>query len=186
MDAMDTSNNAKRVGRATHRRRRLTGSRVLCVSRDHVLLVEHQDPITGEQYWVLPGGGREPGETFEQAASREVMEETGVNIRLVRRLRVPSAIDATYALFLAEAVAHTEAAPTVDLSTEVYLQGAAWYPITPDNPLGPLSPQYWGYLAPRLRRRLKKDAKSPESKRTQRDRDAGGRRGNQSSPCQTM
>ena len=30
----------------------------------------------------LPGGGLEPGESFEQAAVREVKEETGIDIRL--------------------------------------------------------------------------------------------------------
>lgn len=40
-----------------------------------VLLIRHpRDP----ERWVLPGGGHEPGETFETTAEREVWEETGV------------------------------------------------------------------------------------------------------------
>lgn len=35
---------------------------------------------------VVPGGGIEPGETVEEAAVREVREETGIDIRLVREL----------------------------------------------------------------------------------------------------
>lgn len=31
-------------------------------------------------YWLTPGGGVDPGETFEQAAIRELWEETGVQI----------------------------------------------------------------------------------------------------------
>ena len=31
-------------------------------------------------FWVTPGGGVEPGETFEQAARREFYEETGIEI----------------------------------------------------------------------------------------------------------
>ena len=34
--------------------------------------------------WSFPKGKLEPGETFEQAARREVLEETGMTCRLVR------------------------------------------------------------------------------------------------------
>ncbi len=36
--------------------------------------------------WSLPKGKLDPGETFEQAALREVEEETGLRARLVREL----------------------------------------------------------------------------------------------------
>jgi 8-oxo-dGTP pyrophosphatase MutT (NUDIX family) len=37
---------------------------------------------------VVPGGGIEPGETPEEAAVRETLEETGLNVRVLRELGV--------------------------------------------------------------------------------------------------
>lgn len=38
----------------------------------------------GQGYWSLPGGKMEAGESIDQAAIREVKEETGLDIRLKR------------------------------------------------------------------------------------------------------
>ncbi|GLQ55643.1 NUDIX domain-containing protein [Devosia nitrariae] len=55
------------------RRRMTLGSRVMLVDGDKVLLIRHSY-IPG---WAFPGGGVEPGETAEESALREVVEETG-------------------------------------------------------------------------------------------------------------
>jgi ADP-ribose pyrophosphatase YjhB (NUDIX family) len=44
----------------------------------------------GEQYWSLPGGVMEAGESIDQTAIREVKEETGLDIRLGKLIGVYS------------------------------------------------------------------------------------------------
>jgi len=134
------------------------GVRVVVVSRGELLLVQHHVRASNELYWCPPGGGRERGETLEEAAVREVYEETGIPVRVLYHVDTSPSSD--YALFVAEPLEHREATPTVDLSTEQYLVGAAWHTISAGNPLGPLKPDYWRPLVLTLQRCLAED--SPE------------------------
>lgn len=53
---------------------------------DRVLMVRLERP--GRSFWVLPGGAIEDGETPEEAAVREVREETGLDVAIERLLFV--------------------------------------------------------------------------------------------------
>ena len=52
-----------------------------------VVLVRRRNPPEG---WALPGGFVELGETVEQAAAREALEETGLAVTNVRQFHVYS------------------------------------------------------------------------------------------------
>lgn len=57
-------------------------SRLLIINENlEVLLFQffhENDALAGQKYWATVGGGVENGETFEQAACRELYEETGI------------------------------------------------------------------------------------------------------------
>lgn len=68
---------------------------MLCKSADEQSLLmvlqgqPHETPT-----WAVPGGSIEPGETPEQAAKREVKEETGLDVRLLRPYAVVDGVKA--------------------------------------------------------------------------------------------
>lgn len=45
-----------------------------------VLLVKRKNPPNANE-WAIPGGRIKPGETLQQSAEREILEETGITIR---------------------------------------------------------------------------------------------------------
>lgn len=70
----------------------MVGVGAVIVDRDgRVLLVKHHDSDSPRKYfwkgkWIGPGGMLEFGESLEEGARREVREETGLDIEVVRPL----------------------------------------------------------------------------------------------------
>jgi len=62
------------------------------IKDDRVLLVKRRDPPNRAQ-WAIPGGSVRLGESLQQAAEREILEETGVRIHAGRPVYIFDVID---------------------------------------------------------------------------------------------
>src|ERR1700687_5634676 len=62
--------------------RRRPSSRLLVIDRNNRVLLFRfafeRGPLAGTRYWATPGGALEAGESFADAARRELFEETGI------------------------------------------------------------------------------------------------------------
>ncbi len=62
-----------------------TATAIITFPPDKILLIKRRTvPFRG--YWALPGGRVESGESIEQAIVREVKEETGLEVAVVRKI----------------------------------------------------------------------------------------------------
>lgn len=52
------------------------------IEDDRILLLKHMPLLGGSPYWLLPGGGREDGETEIECVRREMKEETNLVVEV--------------------------------------------------------------------------------------------------------
>jgi ADP-ribose pyrophosphatase YjhB (NUDIX family) len=75
------------AGHRVGKQGRLTiGCSAAVFDRDHQKLLLTQRADTGR--WCVPGGYMEAGESLSEACAREVLEETGLHVRIVRLVSV--------------------------------------------------------------------------------------------------
>jgi ADP-ribose pyrophosphatase YjhB (NUDIX family) len=68
------------------------GSAGVCINEHGEVLMVRQGKMEEEKLWAVPAGGKETGETFEQCCIREVFEETGYDVEIVRPLFVKTGV----------------------------------------------------------------------------------------------
>jgi ADP-ribose pyrophosphatase YjhB (NUDIX family) len=99
------------------------------IQDDQLLLIQHREHASGRTYWILPGGGREAGESEEDCVRREMFEETGLKIAVERLLMedadLPEGIYQRYKTYLCRVISG-EAKPGYEPEEEA----ASWYAIT--------------------------------------------------------
>ncbi|WP_106128697.1 NUDIX domain-containing protein [Pseudosporangium ferrugineum] len=77
------------------------------IVRDGRVLMVHERSRRdeGREWWTLPGGGIDPGETAEDAVRREVLEEVGLVVKEARYLQdlpYPSGMTSVFACTVAD------------------------------------------------------------------------------------
>lgn len=104
------------------------------IHADQVLLLKVVDRDSGATFWLLPGGGREAGESAEACVQREVREETELEVAVVRALfEVPDPPGGiydrmrTYLCHVMSGEARPGIEPEVDTAEHTTIREVGWF-----------------------------------------------------------
>ncbi|MCM3388322.1 NUDIX hydrolase [Ureibacillus chungkukjangi] len=64
------------------------GASGVCINEKGKLLMVLQGKPDEKKTWSIPSGGRENNESFEECCIREIEEETGYKVKIVKELQV--------------------------------------------------------------------------------------------------
>jgi ADP-ribose pyrophosphatase len=88
-----------------------------------ILMIRQYRHAAGQYLWELVAGSKDPGESFEQGARRELHEETGYTARRMRKLLdlfpTPGFVSENMVIFLAEGLKLGKAHPEADEKIEL-------------------------------------------------------------------
>ncbi len=115
-------------------------SKALLVREGEILVNRCRSAQSGEVYYDLPGGGQRPFETMKEALVREVLEETGYHVRVLRlaavaeeiclepevREKFPEYCHRIAHIFLAELAEEERASPG---ETDLGQEESLWIPL---------------------------------------------------------
>lgn len=115
--------------------RPIVGVGVVVVQDDRILLIKRgSEPNKG--LWAVPGGKVDLGETLREAARREVMEETGLDVEIGDVIWVGDSITTHGHIVLIDFVGNVNggelaASDDADEAAWVAINEADTYPLTP-------------------------------------------------------